>query len=231
VRSPEPHLARGSSIQGIYIQYIRKWNGAYALLGAFLVAACGGGAGESPADMQGLEVERRTAALVASASYDSSLQAPMCTGAASGCSSGTLLNGRASLGPELNAPNTLRGSTCADGTMGTYRMDESVEQVRVSTVDGSTLEVGKQMRVEVTVWAYSASNNLDLYYTADATQPVWNYITTLGATGPGLQTLSTTYTLPSGRGVQAVRAAFRWAVAPAPAPRGCMTTGMTWLLP
>lgn len=45
------------------------------------------------------------------------------------CDSVTLLVGRSSLGPELNAPNTIDG--CADGSAGTYGLDESLDRLRV----------------------------------------------------------------------------------------------------
>src|SRR4051812_10237859 len=76
------------------------------------------------------------------ASYDTTLAAPLCSTQASMCDSGTLLVGRAGLGPELHAPNTLRGS-CADGSAGTFHVDESLDKLRVYTADGSNLAPGK----------------------------------------------------------------------------------------
>jgi hypothetical protein len=46
------------------------------------------------------------------------------------CDSGSLLDGRATLGPESNAPNTL-GSSCADGKKGAYHVDSSVDAIVV----------------------------------------------------------------------------------------------------
>ncbi|WP_309893915.1 DUF6855 family protein [Archangium sp.] len=153
-----------------------------------------------------------SAALTVMASYDWALRVPRCTGAASGCDSGgLLLKGRGSVGPEANAPNTL-GGTCADGTAGAYHSDESVDRVKVYTTDGTALASGKQVTLEVDVWAWSgyASDALDLYSAADASSPTWNYLTTLVPTGPGAQTLRVNYTLPAGASTQAVRAAFRY---------------------
>ncbi|WP_223634273.1 M20/M25/M40 family metallo-hydrolase [Corallococcus sp. EGB] len=147
-----------------------------------------------------------------SGTYDATLKTVRCTAAAATCDSGTLFNGRGNLGPEKNTPNTLRG-TCGDGSEGTYKSDESVEAVKVSTLDGSNFAAGKQVKVEATVWAYASpsSDRLDLYYTANAsaTTPTWTLITTLTPTAAGSQTLSATYTLPSGAD-QAVRAQFRY---------------------
>ncbi len=142
--------------------------------------------------------------------YDAARKAPICASVNSVCDSGTLLNGRANLGPEVNKPNTINGS-CADGTSGTYHSDESNDRIRVLTTDGTPFAPGKTVRVEATVWAYSSytSDKLDLYRASNANSPSWTYIGTLTPTKAGAQTLSATYTLPSGT-LQAVRARFRY---------------------
>ncbi len=143
------------------------------------------------------------------ATYDATLKVPKCATVGFGCDSGMLLNGRAALGPETNAPNTIHGS-CADGTSGSFHSDESNDRLTVTTEDGTNLAVGKTVKVEATVWAYSASaDKLDLYYAADAANPVWTLIGTLSPPGSGSRTLSATYTLPAGS-LQAVRARFRY---------------------
>ncbi|WP_309890693.1 hypothetical protein [Archangium sp.] len=194
-----------------------KWNhggsvGA-ALMCALMAVACGQPeAGRPGTEEQSMpKLGTSSAALTVTASYDSTLKVPRCSGVASGCDTGSLVNGRGPVGPELNAPNTL-GGTCPDGTTGTYHSDESLERVKVYTTDGSNLAPGKQVTVEVDVWAYSAysSDALDLYYAADASNPTWTLITTLIPTGPGAQTMRASYTLPTGGSTQALRAAFRY---------------------
>ncbi|MFY0572447.1 ELWxxDGT repeat protein [Archangium lansingense] len=145
------------------------------------------------------------------ATYDATRQAPVCATPGNTCDSGTLLDGRAGLGPETNAPNTLYG-LCADGMAGSYHSDESLDRLKVMTTDGTPLAPGKTVRIEATVWAYSnySSDYLDLYYAADATNPSWVYLTTLSPMVSGAQTLTATYTLPSGA-LQAVRGIFRYA--------------------
>jgi hypothetical protein len=145
--------------------------------------------------------------------YDSTLKAPKCVNAASGCDSGpSLLLGRDTLsgGSEPNQPNTIH-SSCADGTSGTYHSDESNDRLVIATTDGSGLAAGKTVKVSATVWAYSGftSDHLDLYYAANASSPTWVLIATLTPTAAGAQTLSANYTLPSGT-LQAVRAQFRY---------------------
>ena len=102
-----------------------------------------------------------------------------CSTVSSSCSSGTLLNGRGTRGPEANAPNTLNRG-CADGTAGTYHSDESLDALRISTVNGSDLAAGKAVRVEATVWAWSgfSSDAFDLYQSTDGSA-TWSYVTTL----------------------------------------------------
>jgi Zn-dependent metalloprotease len=140
------------------------------------------------------------------AAYDAALGAPRCATAGAACDTSYLVNGRAALGPELNAPNTL-GGTCADGTSGTYHTSysESLDRLRVSTSDGLPIAAGKTITIEATVWS-RAQNSwdydlLDLFYTStpDAPSPVWTPIVTLYAGGTaGAQTLRTTFTLPPG---------------------------------
>lgn len=156
------------------------------------------------------------------ASYDSTLKAPKCLGPGSVCDSGTLLNGRGDItgGAEPNQPNTIFNS-CADNMVGSYHSDESIDRIRISTLDGSSFAPGKTVKIEVTVWAFSETDDyLDLFYTDDATNPSWTYMTTLSPSITGEQVLSTTFTLPSGGSLQAVRANFLYQGAPTPCSGG-----------
>jgi len=150
-----------------------------------------------------------TGGSVPTATFDATLKAPKCGTAGIGCDSGTLLTGRGALGPEVNKPNTING-TCVDGASGTYHSDESSDRITVTTVDGTNLAAGKQVKVEATVWAFSTTaDKADVYYAANANSPTWTLIGTLSPTGTGVQTLSTNYTLPTGA-LQAVRVNFRY---------------------
>jgi leucyl aminopeptidase len=144
------------------------------------------------------------------ATYDATLKAPRCLSVNSVCDTGTLVNGRSNLGPEVNRSNTINAA-CTDGASGVYHSDESNDRIRVVSVDGTPFAAGKQVRVEATVWAYSTytSDKLDLYYAANAASPVWTFLGTIAPTKAGAQTLSATYTLPAGT-TQAVRAQFRY---------------------
>jgi leucyl aminopeptidase len=84
--------------------------------------------------------------------------------------------------------------------------------LKVSTTDGSAFAPGKTVRIDATPWVWTGgptSDHLDLYFAANANSPVWTYITTINPTVGGAQTLSATYTLPTGT-LQAVRARFRY---------------------
>jgi PKD repeat protein len=154
------------------------------------------------------------------ASYDAVRKAPACANVGAYCDTGVLVDGRGTMGPEKNAPNTLN-SSCADGNSGTYHSDESLDRLRVSTLDGSPMAPGKTVKIEATVWAWStgSSDSLDLYYTSNAANPTWTFLTTLKPSAGGAQVLSATYTLPAGA-VQAVRGGFRYS-----STAGSCTTG------
>lgn len=183
------------------------------------LTACGPGTTEGPGPEE-TPLATATAAVTVNATYHATLKVPACTTLASGCDTGTLVNGRASLGPESNAPNAL--GTCPDGTSGTYHSDESLDRVRVFTTDGANFAPGKTVTIEATVWAYSSytSDKLDLYYAANASSPSWTFLTTLTPSGSGVQTLRANYTLPSGGSMQAVRGVFRYGGSASPCGSG-----------
>ncbi len=142
--------------------------------------------------------------------FDSVLKAPKCANPGKICDSGTLIVGRDGRGPEPNQPNTINRS-CADGAQGEFHVDESIDSIVISTTDASSFAAGKTVRVDITVWAWTSpeDDHLDIYFAANANDPNWNFIKTLTPIAAGKQTLSTTYTLPSGS-LQAVRAHFRY---------------------
>jgi hypothetical protein len=145
------------------------------------------------------------------AEFDPILKAPKCAVAGSVCDAGDLLVGRDNMagGAEPNQPNTILNS-CADGTRGIFHLDESLDGLRVSSVDGTPLAPGKTARIEARVWSFAAALDfLDLYSAPDATNPTWTHVATLASVAEGAHTLSATFTLPAGR-LQAVRAVFRF---------------------
>lgn len=155
--------------------------------------------------------------------FDSGLQAPRCGTVGNSCDTVGLVDGRDNIsgGTESNQPNTINDS-CADGTSGTYHSDESIDRLVVSTTDGSDFAPGKTVRIDATVFLWTggpSSDHLDLYFAADATNPSWTHVATIDGSVGGLQTLSATYTLPSGP-VQAVRANLRYQGSASPCTSG-----------
>jgi hypothetical protein len=148
------------------------------------------------------------------ASYDSTLKAPRCTTVGSSCDTGvSAVLGRGTIagGAEPNQPNTINNS-CADTATGTFHgtSGESIDSVKISTLNNSLLSVGKTVKIDVSVWVVSpVTDRLDLYGAPAASSPVWTLIETLAPGALGQQTLtSSSYVLPAG-GLQAIRAHFR----------------------
>ncbi|MEM6959651.1 MAG: hypothetical protein AAF645_28465, partial [Myxococcota bacterium] len=172
-----------------------------------------GGGGSTPAD--------------AIASFDATYSTASCDAQnLRSCSTGDLVAGRGEVrgGIEAAAPNTLFNS-CADGNLGTYQDDESIEAVRISTVGGGSFTAGADVVVDVDVWAWLDGSNdtLDLWVAADADNPEWVLIGSQKPTVGDAQTLSMQFTLPEGGSRQAVRAVFRYASSAGP----CVFGGYT----
>jgi uncharacterized membrane protein YtjA (UPF0391 family) len=157
------------------------------------------------------------------AAYDPVLGAPVCAELSSQCDSADLLIGRGPLGPEPNAPNTLSGS-CADGMDGWYQFDPSLDSLKVSRDDGTELASGKTVRIQAIVWGglEVSFERLDLYSAADARAPVWTYITTLRPVDLGPNSLGTTFVLPQGANLQAIRGVYRYGGSSSPCTGGGM---------
>jgi hypothetical protein len=151
-----------------------------------------------------------TVSNVPDAVFDTTLGVPACSTVESFCDPGTLLEGRGPAGPEAHAPNTLYGA-CVDGAQGVYHQDESLDRLKVSSLDGLPLAAGKRARVEARVWSYTgwSDDALDLFYTTTPGDPHWTWFATLKPSGPGLQTLVAEYVLPPS-GWHALRGRFRY---------------------
>ena len=194
--------------------------GSTTAVGTYSLTVTGSGGAQTHTAALALVVSAVTGG--GGAAFDSTLKAPKCGTVSNLCDSGpSLLLGRATLGPEPNQPNTL-ASSCADGTSGTFHSDESVDALKVATTDASPFAPGKTVTVTAAVWAFSSfsSDHLDLYYAANATSPTWTLIATVNPTVAGAQTLSASYTLPSGGSLQAVRANFRYTGVASPCSTG-----------
>lgn len=144
--------------------------------------------------------------------FDPVLGVPLCSQIGESCSSGGLLEARSVLAqfPEPNHPNTVLGA-CNDGPSGQYHNDESSDWIQVTSLNGQRMKAGNLVRVDAKVWAYSTKNNyLDLYVTSNTAHPAWKLVATLQPTTTRTVVLSSTFTLPIGGDVHAVRANFRY---------------------
>jgi len=168
---------------------------------------CGNGAWSAPSSFTTVFLCNPVAA-----AFDTARQAPTC-GSVCGCDTGTLANGRGNMsgGVETNQPNSVNDS-CPDGSSGAYHFDESIDQVVLKTTDEGILAANKQIRVDVTVWCYSASDKLDLFYTTNPVAPVtWTpLVTNLACTGAGTRTFTHMFNLGATAGQHAVRAQLRY---------------------
>jgi large repetitive protein len=151
------------------------------------------------------------------AHLDPALRIARCETLAASCDSRDLVRGRAALGPERYAPSVLRGAcdadpagcVCRDGELGVYLLDESIEQLRISSADGKPLATGGNVKLEVdAIVGGEPGDYLDVYASPAVSPPSWRHVITLAAVASGPQTLTAWYTLDAG-GTQAIRAGFR----------------------
>jgi len=152
------------------------------------------------------------------AKHDSNLGVPKCSDVGVSCSSGNLLENVSS--GETNDPNTLDG--CNDGAKGSYENDESIEDIKVSSIGGKgRLEMRGKAEIEATVFAYDdgSDDTADFYYAADANDLSWQFIASISPTGGKRQQLKVEYTLPDGD-LQAVRVNFRYSGSKSPCSGG-----------
>ncbi len=202
--------------------YSVSWDSASVSNGAYAITARAFDAGGNTGSSAAANVTISNVAPPGDASYDAARGAPGCTVASSVCRSLSLVNGRGTVGPESNAPNTL--DSCADGNSGSYHSDESADAITVTAVDGTDIVAGSSIRIDVVVWAWNTgtSDKLDVYYADDADSPVWQPVqTNIAAPGGGAQTISVTATVPTtGGALHAVRARFRYNGSAAPCGTG-----------
>eukprot|EP00804_Cyclotella_cryptica_P028860 CCRYP_008443-RA/>CCRYP_008443-RA protein AED:0.06 eAED:0.06 QI:0/0.93/0.88/1/1/1/17/370/2761 len=119
------------------------------------------------------------------AMYNSSYGAPACDLSGLSCSSGDLLVGRGSVGPEPNAPNSI--DECKDGNKGVHHQDESVDKiiVRSGRLDGpsnDTIREEGYITIIATVWAYSSTDTAEFWITSNPSNPSWEYVGSVNAT-------------------------------------------------
>ena len=131
--------------------------------------------------------------------FDAALAVPKCQGTVALCDTGGLVEGRADMlgGAEPHQPNTLLGQ-CADGTLGSFHSDESIDRLVLSPVGAAQLAPGGTASLDVTVWCFDpAIDGLQVFVADDARAPVWRLVSTLAAAASGAQTVTVPVTIPA----------------------------------
>jgi hypothetical protein len=111
---------------------------------------------------------------------------------------------------EPNSPNTI--DTCTDGVSGAYNSDESLNSITITKVGGGYITQGSDVEISAQVYVYNVNTDkTDFFYSTVVNgSPSWTLITTLSAAGTGLQTVKTTWTLPTGYDIMAIRGVHRY---------------------
>jgi hypothetical protein len=144
------------------------------------------------------------------AAYNPGFGAPYCSISDSPCvAPTTLLIAEEGMGgtSEPNNPNTV--DSCIDGTSdGTYLTDENIENITITSLNGSSIEDGDTVRVDV--WAYcynNANDNLNLIYANDASSISWTIIDSVGTcpVNGGFYLFSSDFVLTGSSGDHVVR--------------------------
>ena len=109
---------------------------------------------------------------------------------------------------EPNHPNTIDG--CVDGNLGTYLVDESLENMTLT--DGLDDKFMAGDRIEISAWAYcykKDQDSLNIVYANNSKSPDWRVISHMHCAGNGTQRFSLNYTLDNAAGNQTIRGLFQ----------------------
>jgi large repetitive protein len=143
--------------------------------------------------------------------YNSTFGTPTCSSTDSPCIANSSLlrcvGSQASPGPEPNAPNSI--DACADApTSGTCYTDESVENITLTDLDGSTFAGGDTVTATVSWYCYGTMDRVALYYTSSTSSINWQneLVGTTACPAAGYYTRNITFNLDTNSGQHAVRA-------------------------
>lgn len=109
---------------------------------------------------------------------------------------------------EPNHPNTIDG--CVDGNLGTYLVDESLENMTLTDRMDDKFMAGD--RIEISVWAYcykKDQDSLNIVYTNNSQSPDWRVLAHMHCEGNGTQKFSLNYTLDNAIGNHTIRGLFQ----------------------
>ncbi|HID72411.1 TPA: hypothetical protein EYP38_00600, partial [Candidatus Micrarchaeota archaeon] len=137
------------------------------------------------------------------AEYDAGLGAPKCADATSPCWANTTLFGCADT-LEPNFPNTI--DVCTDYGGMSCLSDESIENISIGSTTDTTFNPGESVQVNVTFYAYGASDDIYIFYTNSTSSISWQNKGFMNAAGAGYGTHSVTFSLDDVAGQHAIRA-------------------------
>lgn len=108
---------------------------------------------------------------------------------------------------EPNQPNTI--DACTDGTLGRYLTDESIENITITDLDGTSFVIGDTIQVDVTAHCWtggSANDNINFVYANNTATPLWK-VKGFVSTCPsgGFNKLTKTWVLDSVTGNHTIR--------------------------
>ncbi len=104
---------------------------------------------------------------------------------------------------EPNAPNTI--DNCKDGTKGKYLLQESIENITITSLNNTFFGIGDTVKADIWVYCASTFNELNIVYANNADNIQWNVKRSLDCNSLGFEKLSTTFKLDNNVGSHAVR--------------------------
>ncbi|MGM5483049.1 MAG: Ig-like domain-containing protein, partial [Nanobdellota archaeon] len=111
---------------------------------------------------------------------------------------------------EPNQPNTI--DSCADGTSGSYASDESLENITMRSLNGSTFRGGDTVEVNITAYCYdSSSDNINFIYANDSSSLDWSVAAYENpCPTSGFYTSTRTFVLDNNTGIHAFRGSIQY---------------------
>ncbi|PKP55753.1 MAG: hypothetical protein CVT89_07655, partial [Candidatus Altiarchaeales archaeon HGW-Altiarchaeales-2] len=136
-----------------------------------------------------------------------------CTDSPCIASSG-LIRSRGNITPvsEPNHPNTI--DNCRDGSSGTYLSDESIENITITDLNGTSFQPGDTVQVDIWVYCYSSSDNLNFIYTSNIVTPLWVVKGSYNCPGSGFKNFSKKFVLDNVFGEHAIRGSLQYSGSP-----------------
>jgi len=107
---------------------------------------------------------------------------------------------------EPNSPNTI--DYCYDSDMGTCHVDESIENITVTSLSEDNFTVNDQVRIDIWVYCSSTFDHLNFIYTNNTDTPNWKYMGHEFCPSTGFVQLTKDITLDDAPGNHTIRGVF-----------------------